>query len=310
MRTPLVPDVRLAELVASLSLATDLGLGLPQEHVLRQTVLASRLGAWAGMGEDELASVFYVSLLAWVGCVANSHELARWFHDDRQLRADSYLVDKVGFPMVRLMLGHVAAGSGPIRRMSTVGRFLQAGFRETMGTYITHCQTTGEIEDRLGLDNHVGSALSQAFDRWDGKGFPGTAGPEIELAMRIVQVADDTEVFHRIGGIDAVTAMLHSRRGTEFDPGLVDLAVKHAEDLFGELDEVDAWDEVIQGCAPLDRGVDETGLQSVLEASRITPTSSRPGTSGTPAHWPLSSSAQRRKSDSPPRTQSWSSGQH
>jgi hypothetical protein len=30
--------VRLAELVAALSMATDLGLGQPQEHVLRQTV--------------------------------------------------------------------------------------------------------------------------------------------------------------------------------------------------------------------------------------------------------------------------------
>jgi hypothetical protein len=35
------PGVRLAELIASLSLATDLGLGQPQEHVLRQTVIAT-----------------------------------------------------------------------------------------------------------------------------------------------------------------------------------------------------------------------------------------------------------------------------
>jgi hypothetical protein len=37
--------VRLVELVAALSLATDLGLGLPQEHVLRQTTIAARLAA-------------------------------------------------------------------------------------------------------------------------------------------------------------------------------------------------------------------------------------------------------------------------
>lgn len=210
MSTPSVLEVRLAELVASLSLATDLGLGLPQEHVLRQTVLASRLGACAGMSEDELAAVYYVSLLAWVGCVSDSHELAHWFDDDRRMRADSYLVDKVRLPMMRLALEHVAAGSGPIRRMSTVGRFLQGGFRETMATYVTHCQTTGDIADRLGLDKHVGKALSQAFARWDGKGYPRTRGPEIELAMRVVQIADDSEVFHRTGGIDAATAMLHA----------------------------------------------------------------------------------------------------
>jgi hypothetical protein len=32
--------VRLAELVAALSLATDLGLGQPQEHIIRQTLIA------------------------------------------------------------------------------------------------------------------------------------------------------------------------------------------------------------------------------------------------------------------------------
>ena len=102
-------EVRLAELVASLSLATDLGLGQPQEHVLRQTVIATRLAAAAGLSQDQQASAFYVSLLAWVGCVADSHELSRWFGDDLQLRADSYLVDKAGLPMLRFLLGHVAA---------------------------------------------------------------------------------------------------------------------------------------------------------------------------------------------------------
>ena len=38
----------MAELVGALSLATDLGLGQPQEHVLRQTVLARRLAAAGG----------------------------------------------------------------------------------------------------------------------------------------------------------------------------------------------------------------------------------------------------------------------
>ncbi len=40
--------LRLAELVAAFSLATDLGLGQPMEHVLRSWLIAVRLGnAWA-----------------------------------------------------------------------------------------------------------------------------------------------------------------------------------------------------------------------------------------------------------------------
>src|SRR5438046_615818 len=99
--------VRLAELVASLSLATDLGLGQPQEHVLRQTVIATRLAAIADLAEDEIAAVFYVSLLSWVGCVADSHELSRWFGDDTQLRAASYDVNRAGLPMLRFLLGQL-----------------------------------------------------------------------------------------------------------------------------------------------------------------------------------------------------------
>jgi hypothetical protein len=70
-------DVRLSELVASLSLATDLGLGQPQGNVLRTTVIATRLAALAGLAEDEQASAYYVALLAWVGCVADSHAPSR-----------------------------------------------------------------------------------------------------------------------------------------------------------------------------------------------------------------------------------------
>ncbi len=266
MTPPGRPDVRLAELVASLSLATDLGLGQPQEHVLRQTVIASRLARLAGLSEEDRAATFYVSLLAWVGCVSDSHELAHWFGDDRQIRADSYQLDKVGLPMMRMMIGHVASGSGPVRRITMIGRFLTGGFRDAMGTYITHCQTTGDIAERLGLDHTVSRSLPQAFERWDGKGFPGTArGEQIELVMRIVQIADDSEVFGRTGGTDAVVEMLQSRRGTEFDPTLVDLCTEHATEIFGDLSADDAWELVVAGCAALDRPVAEDELDPVLE---------------------------------------------
>jgi hypothetical protein len=102
--------VTLAELVAALSLATDLGLGQPQEHVLRPTVIARRLAAAAGLPYEQQTAVFYVSLLAWVGCVSDSHELATWFGDDQRLRADSYEVDKTGTSMLRFVLGHVGEG--------------------------------------------------------------------------------------------------------------------------------------------------------------------------------------------------------
>ncbi|SDP19230.1 regulatory protein, luxR family [Nakamurella panacisegetis] len=259
-------EPRLAELIASLSLATDLGLGLPQEHVLRQTVIAMRLAEAAGLDHAAQADTFYVSLLAWVGCIADSHELSRWFGDDRQIRADSYQVDKVGLPMMRLMLTHVGADAPPLRRITTIGRFLTGGFRDAVDGFVAHCQTTGDVADRLGMNARVKVALSQAFERWDGKGVPGTAGGEqIEAVMRVVQIADDAEVFCSTGGPDAAGVMLRSRRGSEFDPALVATCLAHSERIFSGLHEVDAWSLVIEACPDLDRPVRLAELDQMLE---------------------------------------------
>ena len=135
--------VRLAELVAALSLATDLGLGQPQEHVLRQTVIARRLAAAAGLPGDRQAAVFYVSLLAWVGCVSDSHELASWFGDDQRLRADSYELDKRGLPQLRFMLSHVGEGLGPVRRLTMIGQFLAGASRRLEGQRVNEDRLAG-----------------------------------------------------------------------------------------------------------------------------------------------------------------------
>ena len=44
--------LRLADLVAAFSLATDLGLGQPTEHVLRSWLIASRLADHLDVGAD------------------------------------------------------------------------------------------------------------------------------------------------------------------------------------------------------------------------------------------------------------------
>jgi hypothetical protein len=45
--------VRLAELVAALSLGIDLGFGQPMEHVLRQRLIALRIAERMGLGDAD-----------------------------------------------------------------------------------------------------------------------------------------------------------------------------------------------------------------------------------------------------------------
>jgi hypothetical protein len=90
--------------------------------------------------------------------------------------------------MLRFVLGHVGDGAGPVRRLTMIGRFLAAGSGRVARSMLGHCQTTGDIANRLGLGSQVGGALPQAFERWDGKGVPGhRAGEQIDAAMRVVQ---------------------------------------------------------------------------------------------------------------------------
>ncbi len=98
--------LRLAELLAAFSLAMDLGLGQPMEHVLRSWLIAARLGEHVGLDREQRGSLYYMATLAWVGCVADTPELATWFGDDIAYRGDSYLVDLAGLPMLGFMLRH------------------------------------------------------------------------------------------------------------------------------------------------------------------------------------------------------------
>src|SRR5688572_23694120 len=69
-------ELRLAELVTALSLATDLGMGQPMEHALRTCLLSLRLGETLGLGPPHLQHLYYVALLRFLGCTADAHETA------------------------------------------------------------------------------------------------------------------------------------------------------------------------------------------------------------------------------------------
>ena len=73
---------RLAELIAALSLATDLGMGQPMEYVLRSCALSVRVGETLGLSVSELREVYYLALLRYLGCNAGTHEQAALVGDE------------------------------------------------------------------------------------------------------------------------------------------------------------------------------------------------------------------------------------
>jgi HD-GYP domain-containing protein (c-di-GMP phosphodiesterase class II) len=235
----------LAELVSTLSIASDLGMGRPVESVLRQTVIAMRLAEAAGVAPEVRTSTYFTSLLTWVGCAADTSDLTALFGEEEGLYADTHDDDLTPMAMGMFVARHLGRGGPAVRRVGLVGRFLVTAGRSVQKVMEAHCLAAGDFADQLGLDE-VRLPLLQAFERWDGKGTPGNVGSEeVVPAIRFVHLADNVEVFNHLGGPAAAVAMARDRRGTQFDPALVDCFCDHAEEILADLDTLSAWDEVI-----------------------------------------------------------------
>src|SRR4051812_26551467 len=142
---PTGTQVRLAELVATISLGTDLGMGQSMEHVMRQTLIALRLAERLGLGEATRAVVYYVGLLGWVGCHVDAYEQAKWFGDDQALKADQRRVDMAGISGRAFVLRHVGAGRGLAERARLAARFAGDGRRAAGAMIENHWLATNEL---------------------------------------------------------------------------------------------------------------------------------------------------------------------
>src|SRR5215472_9840839 len=86
-------QVRLAEVVCAISMATDLGTGVPLEHAARTCLLSLRLGRRIGLGEVDLSDLYYLTLLRMAGCTAESALSAEHFADEVEFGSQTYQLD-------------------------------------------------------------------------------------------------------------------------------------------------------------------------------------------------------------------------
>ena len=240
--------VRLAELVAALSVATDLGKGLPLEQAQRACLVAMRLADVAGLSQEDRHVTYYCSLLRFVGCTATAHEFAAVFGDDIAGSAWFSMVDPDDMRAVlRTIFRNAGKGQPALARARAVGRVLAGGPAVRREHEQASCEVARLLAERLGLGTDVQDALAQVFERWDGKGgVPGErSGEAIALPVRVGHLAHYGELFHREEGVDSAVAVARERAGTMFDPGLVDLFCASAGDLFADLPETATFDATV-----------------------------------------------------------------
>jgi putative nucleotidyltransferase with HDIG domain len=234
---------RLAALLGALSLATDLGAGNPAESSLRTAVLAARLGSALGLADQALRDVYYTALLRYLGCSGFAHEEAA-INDGDDL---AYLAMLQGADPARLAetialaLRGLAKGKPLGARARALKRFLSdpKGYAKLARA---HCDQAVALAGKLDVGPPVVAALGEMYERFDGRGAPrGLRGAQISAPARILALAQAVEVHGRVGGLHAVLEVARERRGTQFDPAIVDPFIAQATDLLEVVTAPSSW---------------------------------------------------------------------
>lgn len=259
--------VRIAELVATLSYGADLGLGQPMSHCMRQTVIALRLADILGADQQEREATYYLGLMINSYCHADAAEQASWFGDDIAFKAVAFeLMGMSTAQMVSFLLRKAAENGSGWERAQRIAT-LPTGRRRIASWVTTHAALGSQMAVELGLSSAVQTAVSQAYEQWDGKGYPNALhGEDICLATRVVQLAGAVEVYDRHRGPDQAVAAARRHREGEFDPHVIDAFCSNAHDVLDELDEEASWDAVLDAEPWPQRRVNDGDLDDALEA--------------------------------------------
>ncbi len=233
-------ELRLAELIAAISIATDLGMGQPMEQALRTCLLAVGLAQRLGTSGQALSDTYYLALVEHIACTADSYETALYTGGDEMAFRRQAAPAALGArkDLLPFMLRHFAADRPAPERLRLLFTMMMHGKERFAGMTAARCEVGPIFAERLGLSPGVRLSVTQALERWDGAGGPaGLAGEAISLPARIIQVAHDMELIARIGGIEVAVEAARSRRGQGYDPSIADLFIQEGPALIGTLSE-------------------------------------------------------------------------
>src|SRR5215218_8823305 len=238
-RQPNQTRFRLAEVVASLCLATDLATGQPLEHGLRRALLAVWLGEELGLDQSELGDAYYVALLGSAGCLLDTAALAGFVRDEIALQEQLGTRDPTrSLQVAAFFLRRAGAGEPPLRRLTKLFA-LPAEAQRVCRDVALH------VGDLLDLGPVIREALGHCDEHWGGTGPLRLKGEAISLPARLFLLAHDAETFHRLGGPEAALAVVRQRAGKLYDPRLAACFDEVGVRLFTRLQSEPCWDAVL-----------------------------------------------------------------
>ncbi len=212
----LAERARLVDVLAALSLTTDLATGFPFERGLRACLVADGL-AWAlELDPPDHRAAFLASLVRAIGC-GHASENAALFGDD--IAFERFLVT--------FDPGDVAVAGAQLAAFETVvgeaamQKFLAVA--PSVGPVATRasCEVAIALGSQLGLPAAVVESFGDVFERWDGRGLPnGRSGEALHPIARIVLIAEQAAIAHALGGVATARSEIARRAGGHLDPSL------------------------------------------------------------------------------------------
>ncbi|RRQ21546.1 HD-GYP domain-containing protein [Thiohalobacter thiocyanaticus] len=225
--TASVTRLQLSEVIAALTYALDLTEGQPPGHSIRCCWIGSHIGRQLGLDADALWELYYTLLLKDAGCSSNAARLCELYgSDDRSTKRDFKWVDTDKFTdVVRFVLSHTGVGKDLADRFRRFIHLARAGERLATELIQTRCERGADIARQLGFGEAVAVGIYSLDEHWNGRGKPhGLTGNAIPLNAQIALLAQVIDVFHHIGGRVHALGEIRCRRGSWFDPRLIDAA--------------------------------------------------------------------------------------
>ena len=166
--------LRLAELLAAVSLATDLAHDVAAESALRDARADGRARPRLRAGPTRTSSdAYYLALLYHIGCTGAVAAQSRLGGGDdvnvRHWMSEADYADRPG--MTRIAVTKLAPRWGASGWARGMAAFATAG-RDMPEAFANIAEVAARLSERLGASPRVTESLCHAYARWDGKVFP------------------------------------------------------------------------------------------------------------------------------------------
>ena len=243
---PLMPTIRIAEVLAAVSLTTDVAAGMSFEKGLQTCAVATRLARLAGGDDRHVRVVFETALLRSIGCTSYAPELAAIFGDDVALQAVLKHVDVADEAMLDGLTREFRRSAGD--NAAQLAHTLVEVFPTVGVQAMRHgCETSRDLGPRLGVLPESVAALDDVYERWDGRGIPdGRSGADLSPVARTVHVAEQAVLACAVGGVSGAVAEVRRRSGGHLDPAIAGVFLADPEAALAPGDATDAVVAVLE----------------------------------------------------------------